>query len=534
MKEAIRKLTGILILILLLTACAPMVPAETTTVPVTDATVAPTAVPTTIPATVPPTEAATEPVQPAWLREPVYPSYQELFSQDRKYESCAELYHEKLDPCSWFVMDGNTGVKYTLELNNFTGPYSNELYIYCEADGTGKTVWHDQDQRIKTLLGCDGRYAYVMDAEYSAEAPCRILRVDMLEGTEEAVAEAEFFLDVCLSCDAVLYYAAYEETEQKISIHRVYLPEKKNELLVEPDVPAEQFKLLTPESTLGDIRWHSLSQEIQLALKKELSDPDSVFKDVKSEILWEEEGPVWDPVRAEALDYLCRILYGEKNVEVYDRYHYNLETDTVTVRTLDRVPMLAGYEPSACVLSPWEELPDADIQETLIGRIPSRTPTPLLEGEGFYPGKLYFVQEGCVTAVVDEDFLQVQALEDAVYCVTADKKILQIDYEGSVCNTLYASEGDILEVWGYYDKCLYIREDNRMLELDLVELKYRTLISFDEGKIVYGVNRMNGDGFGVDVHHKDAVYVHRFMIKEEAFLDTREWSNYGDTVSEVE
>lgn len=514
----------------LLASCTQIPPETQPTQP--DVTTVPTTISTTAPSTVPTTEAPTEPAPPAWLREPVYPSYEELFSEDRKYESYAEKYYETYDPCSWFVMDGSTGVKFSVKLSNVTDFI--QLYIYSEAKDSGSFVWKAEDQRTKTLLGCDGRYAYVMDAEYSAEEPCRILRVDMLEETAETVAEADFFLDACFSSDAVLYYAAYTATDDKISIHRVYLPEMKDELLIEPDVPAEQFNLLTPESTQGEIRWHSLSQEMQSVLEEELSNPDSVFNDVRSKILWEEEGPVWDPVRAEALDYLCRVLYGEKYVEVYDRYCYNLETGTVTVRTLERVPMLAGYDPSACVRSPWEDIPGADIQETLTGKVPSHMPTPILDGEGFYPGKLYFVEQGTVTAVVDKLFLQVQAHEDAVYCVTEDKKILQIDYEGGICNTLYISDGDVLELWGYYDKRLYIREDNRFLELDLEELKYRTLLSFNDGKIVYKYYRMSDHVLKVEVHEKDAVYVHTFDTIEEAFIDTREFSNYGDIYSEVE
>ena len=514
---------------LLLASCTQIPPETQPTQP--DATTVPTTAPATASTTVPPTEAPTDPPMPDWMREPVYPSYEELFSEDRKYESYAEKYYEAYDPCSWFVMDGSTGVKFSAKLINATG--STQIYIYSEAKASGSFVWKAENQRPKTLLGCDGRYAYVMDAEYSAEGLCRILQVDMLAETAKTVAEADFFPDAYLSCDAVLYYVAYAETDDKVSIHRVYLPEMKDELLLEPDVPVAKFNLLPPESTLGDICWHSLSQKIQPLLKTVLSDPNSEFCDVRSKILWEEEGAVWDPVRAEAFDYLCGVLYSEKYVEVYDRYCYNLEADTVTVRTLDRVPMLAGYEPSACVLSSWEPLTNADIQDTLIGGTPSQKLQPILEGDGFYPGKLYLLNQGTVTAVIDKAFLQVQGYEDAVYCVTEDHKILQIDYDGRIYNTLYTSDCDTLEIWGYYDKHLYIREDNRFLDLDLVELKYRTLLSFNDGKIAYGYYRMSDHVLMIDVHKKDAVYVHTFDIIEEAFIDAREFSNYGDTVSEV-
>ena len=195
----------VIAVVVLLCACS-VYPPETQPTLATESTAA-----TTAPTTVPTTEAPTEPQVPQWLREPVYPSYEALFSTDCKYEVNIETYSEygTYDPCSWFVTDGETGLKYTLQLSSVAD--TNKLYIYCEAKKSGEFVWKKQEQRIKTLLGSDGRYAYVMDAEYSAEAPAQILQVDMLNGTEKIVAEADYFPEAHLSCAAVLYYAAYEK-----------------------------------------------------------------------------------------------------------------------------------------------------------------------------------------------------------------------------------------------------------------------------------------------------------------------------------
>lgn len=511
----------------------PTLPNESTAV-TTEPTTMPTTMPTTTPPTVPTTEAPTEPPMPQWLREPVYPSYEALFSIDRKYEVNIETYSEygTYDPCSWFVTDGETGLKYTLNMSSVTG--ANKLYIYCEATKLAEFVWEKQEQRVKTLLGSDGRYAYVMDAEYSAEESAQILRVDMLDGTDQVVAEADYFPEAHLSCDAVLYYAAYEKDSKLVSIHRVYLPEMKDELLLETDVPVERFQLLPPKSTLGDLCWKAVSVEMQRLVKAERSDPNSPFKGGRTELLWETEAPLLTLAWEEAYDVLARTLWGEKGVESYTDYQYSLQTGEVTEKKPNRVPMLAAYEPSACILSDWEPLPDADIQEDITGTVPSYLPVPVLEGDGFYPAKLYFMDQGAVTAIVDGAFLQAQAYADGVYCITEDNKVLQIDYEGNICNTLYVSECDTLELWGYDNAHLYIREDSRILDLDLTERKYRTLLSFGDKMIVRAYEPMREHQLWVDIHEKDAVYRHSFDITKEAFTDARAWSNYGDTVTYAE
>ena len=522
----------------LLCACS-VYPPETQPTLATESTAATTA-PTTVPTvetTVPTTEAPTEPQVPQWLREPVYPSYEALFSTDCKYEVNIETYSEygTYDPCSWFVTDGETGLKYTLQLSSVAD--TNKLYIYCEAKKSGEFVWKKQEQRIKTLLGSDGRYAYVMDAEYSAEAPAQILQVDMLNGTEKIVAEADYFPEAHLSCAAVLYYAAYEKDSEKISIHRVYLPEQKDEFLVETDAPVAEFLLQIPKSTLGDIYWMAISKEMQQLVELELSNPESPFKSWRTEILWEEEQLLLTIAGEEAHDALTTGLSIHTDVRVMDTYQYCLQTDTVTEKKANWVPMLAGYDPSACILSDWETLPDADIQEAITGTVPSYLPVPILEGDGFYPAKLYLTDQGTVTAIVDGAFLQAKACADAVYCVTEDKKVVQIDYEGRVCNTLYVSDCDTLEVWGYYDKHLYLREDGRILDLDITQLTYRTLLSFGEAILVYNYYNTQIEQepvLWVQIHEKDAVYVHTFNITEEAFTDAREWSSYGDTISYAE
>ena len=530
-----RFLCAVIAAAVLFSACSVQ-PQETQPTLPNESTAA-TTEPTTIPTTVPTTQAPTEPQMPQWLREPVYPSYEDLFSIDRKYEVNIETYSEygTYDPCSWFVTDGETGLKYTLNMSSVTG--ANKLYIYCEATKLAEFVWEKQEQRVKTLLGSDGRYAYVMDAEYSAEGPAQILRVDMLDGTDQVVAEADYFPEAHLSCGAVLYYAAYEKDSKLVSIHRIYLPEQKDELLVETDAPVAEFLLQIPKSTLGDIYWMAISEEMQQLVELELSNPESPFKSWRTEILWEEEQPLLTIAGEEAHDALTTGLSIHTDVRVMDTYQYCLQTDTVTEKKANWVPMLAGYDPSACILSDWEPLPDVDIQKNLTGTIPVQLPVPVLEGDGFYPAKLYFTDQGAVTAIVDGAFLQVQAYADAVYCITEDNKVLQIDYEGNICNTLYVSECDTLELWGYYNGHLYIREDSRILDLDLTELKYRTLLSFGEAIFVYNYYNTQVEQepvLWVHIHEKDAVYVHTFDITKEAFTDARAWSSYGDTVTYAE
>lgn len=99
MKLFVRKLTAILVLLLLLAGCNGNIPTETTDAvePSVQSTEAPTTVPTDPPVTptTAPTEPTTAPTEPPitvitpsmWMIEPEYPSYEALFSQDVPYSN---------------------------------------------------------------------------------------------------------------------------------------------------------------------------------------------------------------------------------------------------------------------------------------------------------------------------------------------------------------------------------------------------------------------------------------------------------------
>jgi len=417
-------------LIALLLASCTQIPPETQPTQ-QDATTVPTAAPTTAPTTVPPTEAPTDPPMPDWMREPVYPSYEELFSEDRKYESYLLAPYGDPRPFSWFVMDGKTGIEYTLT----QGPEetdNNALYVNNTADNTSQLVLRFADPAFAKLVGCDGRYAYLVDLIRINNQLCQIRQIDLLTEKTQIVAEAKRFLDVHICGDTVLYYASYDDITKTIVICRVYLPEMKAETLCEFKSYADEFDLEEPQSTTGDIIWGARN-------------PDSG-----------------------SLEF----------------YRYSLSDGSISPAH-DSNTQRIDTAPSTLINSPWQPLTGAEIQGTPAGGKPHRLALPRIDGEGLYPGKLYLVSEGHVTQLLDEPVIQVRDFEDAVYCVTEDNRLLQISYDGSVCNTLYHNGGKPLKILGMAGENLLILEENTLLRIDAANARFCALLSHDpEAEII--------------------------------------------------
>lgn len=206
-------------------------------------------------------------------------------------------------------------------------------------------------------------------------------------------------MDVYLCGNAVLYFSCIQEGQ--LQICRIYLPEQKLEVLCEPDVPAALFGFNPPVSTLGELSWNTVIPEILAALEAELADPNSKYRYNTTvyhyDLLWEAEDPLNDVSLRTAVQILCQYLSrkdGEISLGDYMICTYDPETGTV------RIP-----EPGVTAKAPelvngeWMPLPGAEIEALPTGEEKPDNAQAAIIGDGFFPGKLYRVTDGILTAL---------------------------------------------------------------------------------------------------------------------------------------
>jgi len=78
-----------------------------------------------------------------------------------------------------------------------------------------------------------------------------------------------------------------------------------------------------------------------------------------------------------------------------------------------------------------------------------------------------------------------------LFYVTKDNRVLQLSYDGSVCNTLYVSDEEITDV-AYLDGYFYVLEGEKILQLSLQTGKYRVLIYQEDCKMLETVYMPEG------------------------------------------
>ena len=422
-------------------------------------------------------------LQQAWLREPVYLSYEELFSQNLVYEP-KKMGSTKLVPensISWVIWDGDAGTLYTLIRNpELPGARIGGDSLYIASDAWEAPAWICTLEGLSEyyLLACDGCYAYF--ARYLEEGNTsrynESARLDLLTAELTTLVRADEIMDVYLCGNAVLYFSCIQEGQFQIC--RMYLPEQKLEVLCEPDVPATLFGFNPPESTLGKLTWNTVIPEILAALEAELADPNSEYRKnptvYRYDLLWETEDPLNDLGLEKAAENLCIDLFWkdrEGYLSCYVTCTYDPETGTV------RMP-----EPGVTAKAPelvngeWMPLPGAKIEALPTGEEKPDNAQAVIFGDGFFPGKLYRVTDGILTALTPFPVIEWAEGEDAVYCITEDNSLIQVSWDGKLCNTLYTGGDTPIQMVQQARGYAYIVEGDTILESSCTDQQYRVLI----------------------------------------------------------
>ena len=472
MKKSLCLLTA-LILLLSLAACGPE-PAV------------PTAEPTSAPITTPTTE-PTEPPEPEtpWLlanREA--PSYDDFFSQDRSYGTCA--YYE------WLTASGTV---YSLR-HDMSGLYITKNYWDAEY-----RVPNTADLYDLPIIGADGKWGYLL-------AQNGILRLDLLTGTTSLIVENGHILQAELRGYDVLYYAA-ETNDGTIGIYRLYLPAMILDTVYDGITLDHQlggFGFSIPGSTLGPITWTSLNPEMVTRVTAELCDPDSPYKSdgagnsIRTVHLWDDRGWLQEPgaYRNHAL-WLCYWLQQDTGIRTWYKCTYDSIADTLSEDTgvIDNCWFGSGYahdhfEPEITELpdpvpdpGEWVQIPDA--------ALPASPTADELYAEGVYdhyhagisqlaihgnplePHYLHTRTEYTLTRLSDIPVTLAANSVYFIYCVTEDGRVLQLSRDGAVLNPLYTAREEIRAI-DQANGHLYILDGDTLIDLDIPAMQYRVLL----------------------------------------------------------
>ena len=469
-----KKLLVILLAVFLLSGCEQTNPEETTvptTEPTTKATTAPATAPTTAPTEPEPTVLEPE----LWLTDPQYPSYEEFLVTDPEMTLVDPYSVRNLN--SWLITEVESGIAYRLTEDPFEIKSSVSDLAY-RVPNTGNL------ERCR-ILAADGKHAYIND-------DIQILKIDLVNGEVVGTVETGKVMVQSILDGLVMYYMEYDG--EHFNACRIYLPEMKLDILGSFVAPPKVYLENGTSYIDGSMRWIIFNPKLLDFAEKELENPESACKKLMiygqehdfsdmwtNEKFWDEDYLIWQ-------DMFWYGVQEKSGIRAFEEYHYHPEDGTLTTRIgiIDGCSFGTGeshdhFNPDITeivtpklVNSSWMPAPGQDIQ----GPLPPKPEGSVsLEQCGFSnsPEKLFLYEKGYYTEFADVAFKMRLDQEDAIYGITQDNKLVQLSYDGTVCNTLYTGE-NTLRGLVIHEGCVYFADGDELLKLDLAENQYRVLV----------------------------------------------------------
>lgn len=420
----------------------------------------------------------------AWLIEPEYPSYEALFSEDAAYSEFGydwivpqeEGYRVfAVDDWEGYIRIRDTGfeAEYAVpNTENFRKEYGNPQYI-----------------------GSDGKYAYYHNAEmYGLEPPYRILRLELLTGKVEILIEEEGICSAsALLANCVVYYI--REAGDVAEVCRLYIPEKRVDVLYEIEHPAYLFpgSLRVASSTLGSISWYGLNPEIVEKAEALWAEPNpgKIIGGYDYTESWKNFSQGLSGMGQDFREMFFHDLEKETGIWGLERTVFDPVTGKITKTkgTLDNCWLGSGYPhdhfnpvyeelpaPKA-LMGDWQPLPEMEQREVITPKATGEYPyAAALRVPGQAYSQVFWIDDEKVTLVKDAPWQVIGESQYAVYCLTEENAIVELSTDGSICNTLYISQGEKLSDFKFNEGLLCFREDARILLLDIEKGQYRVLM----------------------------------------------------------
>lgn len=342
------------------------------------------------------------------------------------------------------------------------------------------------------LLSADGRWAYVCSGG-------ELCKLDLLSGelttlVEKRESDLYWQVQAC-GKDTVCIFQLDVQRNLRIYYRDLHSDAEKTLYSgVLPQTSAYDLQsgwrglsFRAPSSTLGTFTWQMMNPAFYAASQEELANPDSQFKRVYQEDYsrcWED--PEKHPIHLASCPALCNAIQDELNTPYYIKYICDPVSGTVTedYGIIDRCFYGTGlghnhfdYEITK------EETPEIlDVAPVEIPNIskasgvwPEADSIDLFIYSDFGGGHPYLALGDSICKLADIPVTEAEIGSDFVYCITTEGAIVQISYDGKICNTIYTSYNELRNLF-YWQDALYFIDGNTIVCIDTIAGTYCPII----------------------------------------------------------
>lgn len=318
-------------------------------------------------------------------------------------------------------------------------------------------------------LAADGRWGYWLSEE-------ALYKIDLHSGAYtilDTKNETDIRWDVqACGKDTVCVFRL--DAQRNLRIYYRDLHSKAEKTLykgVLPDVPTSEIELLfyTPTTTQGQVYWEMINPAFYEIYLEELNNPNSSLKDSADLYLAVQEHYNTPML----VRYSCDFNTGALTADFgwYDTCwqtkdckhdHFNYEN------TREEIPILLDVTPV--------EIPNFS---KLTGESPleaTDTVDAYVYSEFGY-GQPYVSLDYPTWKLADTPIIDIECSWEYFYCITTEKTILQISYDGKICNTIYTSEHALrdLTCLGNY---LYFVDGDTVICIDEAAGTWKPIVKF--------------------------------------------------------
>ena len=282
-----------------------------------------------------------------------------------------------------------------------------------------------------------------------------------------------------------------------------------------------------PSTTLGTVSWQMMNPAFYAVLQEELANPDSQFKHRHQQDYskcWED--PEKYPIHLATYPGLCDDIEDAYNIPYYIKYTYDPVTSTLTEDygiidscfygtgqgcnhfdydiTKKETPKILDVDPVA--------IPN-------ISKPTGDTPWDDVDHRGAYIysdfgyGYPYFNLDDPIRKVADIPVTEIELAPEFIYCITTEGTILQFEYYGTTCNTIYTSENELYDLIHGGDK-LYFIDGSTIICIDTATGTWHPIIQTTLKEIYISRGYDDRLKFGV----RQGLYCQEYLF----YLDTGE------------
>lgn len=284
-----------------------------------------------------------------------------------------------------------------------------------------------------------------------------------------------------------------------------------------------------PSTTLGAFSWQMMNPAFYEAVQTELANPNSQFKQIYQQDYskyW--ENPEEYQIHLATCPPLCNRIEDAYNIPYHIKYIYDPATGTLTedYGIIDSCFYGTGqgcnhFDYEITKKETPEILDVTPVEIPNISKPTGDTPWEDVDDIGAYIysdfgyGYPYFNLDDPIRKVADIAVTEIELAPEFIYCITTERTILQFEYYGTTCNTIYTSENELYDLVHGGDK-LYFIDGSTIICIDTATGTWRPVIRTTLKEIY--ISRGCDDGFKFGV--RQGLYGQEYRF----YLDTGELS----------